>query len=149
MPRDLRSLKAHLTVYYWDPAAHRPVDYNNPPASPKFSLTELKTHLADFVKDYLPDGCIHFYDVTNSIAMADYTTLKVSELKKLLQERNLATTGNKPDLIKRLHDADRELEASGSAPAAPGMSISTMFASTHHSSLSHAPLRFLIKPMYV
>jgi SAP domain-containing ribonucleoprotein len=53
--------------------------------------------------------------------MADYGVLKVQDLKKLLQERNLATTGNKPDLIKRLQDADRDAEASGTAAAAPGM----------------------------
>ena len=50
--------------------------------------------------------------------MADYATLKVPELKKLLQERSLAITGNKADLIARLQENDKEKE--GPAPAKPG-----------------------------
>jgi hypothetical protein len=47
--------------------------------------------------------------------MANYDKLKVTELRELLQERNLAQTGNKPDLIKRLQDNDKEKEAGGAA----------------------------------
>lgn len=45
--------------------------------------------------------------------MAEYSSLKVPELKKLLAEKNLAQTGNKADLIARLQEHDKE-----SAPAA-------------------------------
>jgi SAP domain-containing ribonucleoprotein len=40
--------------------------------------------------------------------MADYTQLKVPELKKLLSERGLAVSGNKADLISRLQEADKK-----------------------------------------
>ena len=39
--------------------------------------------------------------------MAEYSALKVAELKKLLGERKLSTAGNKPDLIARLEEADK------------------------------------------
>ncbi|KAI1821983.1 hypothetical protein F4861DRAFT_424189 [Xylaria intraflava] len=42
--------------------------------------------------------------------MADYAALKVPELKKLLQERQLPVTGNKADLIARLHEHDKASE---------------------------------------
>ncbi|KAF0315878.1 sap domain-containing protein [Colletotrichum asianum] len=45
----------------------------------------------------------------------DYSSLKVPELKKLLQERSLPATGNKLDLVNRLKENDK---ASASAPAA-------------------------------
>lgn len=64
--------------------------------------------------------------------MADYGALKVPDLKKLLQERNLATSGNKADLIKRLQEADKEAEASGTA-AAPGVLLSAWSDVLHHS----------------
>lgn len=38
--------------------------------------------------------------------MTDYTSLKVPELKKLLQEKSLSATGNKADLIARLKEHD-------------------------------------------
>ncbi|KAL6862289.1 hypothetical protein J3F83DRAFT_745772 [Trichoderma novae-zelandiae] len=44
--------------------------------------------------------------------MADYTTLKVPELKKLLAEKKLPQTGNKADLIARLHEDDKKNAAS-------------------------------------
>lgn len=44
----------------------------------------------------------------------DYANLKVPELKKLLNERGLAQSGNKADLITRLQENDKE-----KAPAAP------------------------------
>lgn len=39
--------------------------------------------------------------------MADYQSLKVPELKKLLNERGLPQTGNKADLIARLQENDK------------------------------------------
>ncbi len=56
--------------------------------------------------------------------MADYATLKVPELKKLLQEKQLPVTGNKADLIARLqeHDKANEEPEPAAAAAAPGMS---------------------------
>lgn len=54
--------------------------------------------------------------------MADYTALKVPELKKLLAEKKLPQTGNKADLIARLQEDDKK-NATASAPKAdkPGM----------------------------
>jgi len=40
--------------------------------------------------------------------MADYTQLKVPDLKKLLQERGLTLSGNKADLIARLSEHDKK-----------------------------------------
>ena len=42
--------------------------------------------------------------------MAEYSSLKVPELKKLLGEKGLAITGNKADLIARLQENDKEAE---------------------------------------
>ncbi|KAI2621600.1 hypothetical protein GGR54DRAFT_71917 [Hypoxylon sp. NC1633] len=39
--------------------------------------------------------------------MSDYVSLKVPELKKLLQEKSLPVTGNKADLIARLQEHDK------------------------------------------
>lgn len=52
--------------------------------------------------------------------MADYASMKVPELKKLLAERKLAQTGNKADLIARLQEEDEK--PAGDAEAKPGMS---------------------------
>ncbi|PKK53225.1 hypothetical protein CI102_2996 [Trichoderma harzianum] len=49
--------------------------------------------------------------------MADYTALKVPELKKLLAEKKLPQTGNKADLIARLQEDDKK-NATASAPKA-------------------------------
>ncbi|CCF44697.1 hypothetical protein CH063_03401 [Colletotrichum higginsianum] len=38
----------------------------------------------------------------------DYSSLKVPELKKLLQERGLPATGNKLDLVNRLKENDKQ-----------------------------------------
>ncbi|KAF4344266.1 DNA-binding SAP [Fusarium beomiforme] len=43
--------------------------------------------------------------------MAEYSSLKVPELKKLLAEKGLPQTGNKADLIARLQENDRTSEA--------------------------------------
>jgi SAP domain-containing ribonucleoprotein len=40
--------------------------------------------------------------------MSDYASLKVPELKKLLQEKGLPVTGNKADLIARLQENDKK-----------------------------------------
>jgi SAP domain-containing ribonucleoprotein len=45
--------------------------------------------------------------------MAEYSSLKVPELKKLLAEKGLSQTGNKADLIARLVEDDKK-----NAPAA-------------------------------
>lgn len=42
--------------------------------------------------------------------MAEYSSLKVPELKKLLAEKGLPQTGNKADLISRLQENDRTSE---------------------------------------
>ncbi|KAL7624992.1 hypothetical protein AAE478_004206 [Parahypoxylon ruwenzoriense] len=43
--------------------------------------------------------------------MSDYASLKVPELKKLLQEKSLPVTGNKADLIARLQEHDKSKAA--------------------------------------
>jgi hypothetical protein len=49
--------------------------------------------------------------------MADYNSMKVPELKKLLTERGLPHTGNKADLIARLNENDKQ-KATASEPQA-------------------------------
>lgn len=51
--------------------------------------------------------------------MADYNSMKVPELKKLLSERGLTQAGNKADLIARLVDNDKEQAKSSEPQAAP------------------------------
>ncbi|KAK4465163.1 putative structure-specific endonuclease subunit SLX4 [Cladorrhinum samala] len=46
--------------------------------------------------------------------MADYGSLKILDLKKLLQERSLKISGNKPELVARLQEDDKHQAA---APA--------------------------------
>lgn len=41
--------------------------------------------------------------------MADYASLKVPDLKKLLSERSLPQSGNKADLIARLQEHDKSM----------------------------------------
>lgn len=50
--------------------------------------------------------------------MSDYASLKVPELKKLLQEKSLPITGNKADLIARLQGYDKSQEAPNEKPEA-------------------------------
>ncbi len=45
--------------------------------------------------------------------MADYSQLKVPDLKKILQERGLVISGNKADLIARLQEDDSKKAGSG------------------------------------
>ncbi|KAI1166337.1 hypothetical protein F5B18DRAFT_667685 [Nemania serpens] len=54
--------------------------------------------------------------------MADYVSLKVPELKKLLQEKQLPVTGNKADLIARLQEHDKAKEEPKPAAAAAPVS---------------------------
>ncbi|KAF9766236.1 hypothetical protein IL306_001379 [Fusarium sp. DS 682] len=76
--------------------------------------------------------------------MAEYSSLKVPELKKLLAEKGLPQTGNKADLIARLQENDRTSEAAekpaenkedeisysdDEAPAAPAASAPAASAS--------------------
>ncbi|KAH6889892.1 hypothetical protein B0T10DRAFT_42496 [Thelonectria olida] len=49
--------------------------------------------------------------------MAEYSSLKVPELKKLLAEKGLAQTGNKADLIARLQENDKKAATEADAPA--------------------------------
>jgi len=49
--------------------------------------------------------------------MGDYNSMKVPELKKLLNERGLTQAGNKADLIARLVENDKE-QAKSSEPQA-------------------------------
>lgn len=51
--------------------------------------------------------------------MTDYSSLKVPELKKLLTDRKLPITGNKPDLVARLQEDDSN-SAAPAADAKPG-----------------------------
>lgn len=45
--------------------------------------------------------------------MADYTNLKVPDLKKLLSERGLGVSGNKADLVARLTEDDTKKTSGG------------------------------------
>lgn len=55
--------------------------------------------------DYLSN---HRFPIPDKMA-TDYATLKVPDLKKLLQERGLHQSGNKADLIARLQDNDKSM----------------------------------------
>lgn len=61
--------------------------------------------------------------------MVDYASLKVPELKKLLQEKQLPVTGNKADLIARLQEHDKATEEPKPAAVAAGMSSPALFLS--------------------
>lgn len=50
--------------------------------------------------------------------MADYNSMKVPELKKVLQERGLPLTGNKADLIARLQEDDNQKAPEAAEPKA-------------------------------
>ncbi|PMB67709.1 Uncharacterized protein C31H12.03c [Beauveria bassiana] len=50
--------------------------------------------------------------------MADYASLKVPELKKLLAERKLPQTGNKADLVARLQEEDSKPDGDSEAKPA-------------------------------
>ncbi|CZR67352.1 uncharacterized protein PAC_17251 [Phialocephala subalpina] len=52
--------------------------------------------------------------------MADYTQLKVPDLKKILQERGLVVSGNKADLIARLQEDDKKAGGATVATAGAG-----------------------------
>lgn len=73
--------------------------------------------------------------------MAEYSTLKVAELKKLLTERKLSIAGNKPDLIARLEENDQE--TTKPADSAAGMAV---LASSYYlyNRIFHAFLNFPI-----
>lgn len=45
-----------------------------------------------------------------------YTSLKVPELRKLLQERSLPITGNKADLVSRLEENDKTTAPAAAQP---------------------------------
>ncbi|KAK0735447.1 hypothetical protein B0T21DRAFT_367778 [Apiosordaria backusii] len=50
--------------------------------------------------------------------MVDYNSMKVPELKKVLQERGLPLTGNKADLIARLQENDKQKAPETAEPKA-------------------------------
>jgi hypothetical protein len=54
----------------------------------------------------------------NKTKMADYNSMKVPELKKLLSERGLPQNGNKADLIARLGENDKQKAAETAEPQA-------------------------------
>ena len=56
----------------------------------------------------------------------EYPSLKVPELRKILQERSLPTTGNKADLVARLQEDDKN--KAPAAAAQPGTSPHTSSA---------------------
>ncbi|KFA76659.1 hypothetical protein S40288_04417 [Stachybotrys chartarum IBT 40288] len=51
--------------------------------------------------------------------MAEYSSLKVPELKKLLQEKGLPQTGNKADLVARLQQSDKKDAPEEAKPGKP------------------------------
>jgi hypothetical protein len=53
----------------------------------------------------------------------EYPSMKVPELRKLLQERSLPTTGNKPDLVARLQEDDKSKEAPVAAAQGTNFSL--------------------------
>lgn len=62
--------------------------------------------------------------------MADYASLKVPDLKKLLSERSLPQSGNKADLIARLQENDKSTSLSPVPP--PSLSLSLRAAAAAH-----------------
>lgn len=56
--------------------------------------------------------------ILHARTMAEYSSLKVPELKKLLAEKGMSQTGNKADLIARLQEEDKK----GESEAKPGTS---------------------------
>jgi hypothetical protein len=48
--------------------------------------------------------------------MADYSQMKVPDLKKILQERGLVVSGNKADLIARLQEDDKKASGTTGKP---------------------------------
>jgi hypothetical protein len=71
--------------------------------------------------------------------MADYSSHKVPDLKKILQERGLVISGNKADLIARLQEDDKK--AGGGAAAGK-------HTPTHHLHARAFALTFsLVPPM--
>jgi len=56
---------------------------------------------------------LHTSPTSTTVIMADYSQLKVPDLKKLLQERGLVISGNKADLIARLQEADKKSTTGG------------------------------------
>jgi hypothetical protein len=61
--------------------------------------------------------------------MTDYTSLKVPDLKKLLQERSLQQSGNKADLIARLQDHDKSTTIPNNLPCAGNSSLALLLVS--------------------
>ncbi|KAH7360404.1 hypothetical protein BKA65DRAFT_493064 [Rhexocercosporidium sp. MPI-PUGE-AT-0058] len=100
------------------PHPHRHQDHqHHHPRTPPLSTTRIaypatSIQLRDSAKphrqtNYAPSG-----------TMADYSTQKVPDLKKLLSERGLVISGNKADLIARLQEDDSKKNGGASASGA-------------------------------
>lgn len=72
--------------------------------------------------------------------MAEYSSLKVPELKKLLSEKGLPQTGNKADLVARLTEHDKSAGDAAPAAAPAAKKGTSAILRAHHSSpiRSHA-----------
>lgn len=95
----------------------RSLAFNSTPAAPcKTLIAEFPTLLSISTSSHSarPPAAAQPFAVT----MADYNSMKVPELKKLLTERGLPHTGNKADLIARLNENDKQKAAEGAEPQA-------------------------------
>ena len=76
----------------------------------------------------------------------EYPSLKVPELRKILQERNLPTTGNKADLVARLQEDDKSKAPAaaqpGTSPRMSAVSVPRAFCWTCGGSLGAIYRRF-------
>jgi hypothetical protein len=55
---------------------------------------------------YITDGDVSLEEIGGAPQPVDYTSLNISELDELLEERNLSKSGTKPEKIERLQAAD-------------------------------------------
>lgn len=74
------------------------------------------------------------------INMTDYASLKVPDLKKLLQERGLQQSGNKADLIARLQENDKSRPNPNLIPC-PDRSTLTPLPLSPSSTLAFVPTK--------
>jgi hypothetical protein len=79
----------------------------------------LTFHQRPLRNNFLPIGTIATQSILgtpshNTKAMANYSQLKVPDLKKILAERGIVQPGNKADLIARLQEEDNK-KSSGAA----------------------------------
>jgi hypothetical protein len=67
--------------------------------------------------------------------MADYSTLKVPDLKKKLADRGLVQSGNKADLIARLEEDDKKAGGAAGKFYVCDSSNAPMMTGTYHQQL--------------